>query len=470
MEEMEKQKRGQWGSSFGFLMAAVGSAVGLGNLWGFPYKMGVGGGFAFLIIYLILVVCVGFVVMIGELTLGRRTGKSVLGAYEELSGKCTILGIMGVLSPGLILGFYTMLGGYCIKYAIANLGDAFGAGWGVGDVDTSAYFASFTTDQMQTIIYTFVFVALTVLIVVGGVSGGIEKFTKVAMPALFFMLLIVIIRSVTLPGAGAGLAFVFKPNFEVFTGAGWVKVLALAGGQMFFSLSLGMGIMITYGSYLPKDENIQFSGIMIPFCDTLIAVMAGMAVMPAVFAMGLKPGQGPGLLFITLQTVFNHMGAVGPLFGFLFYVLVFIAAITSSISLLEVLVSVAIDKMTEKGKTPNRKTVSIIFGIVVFALGALVSADGLGANGLPKPFGFIWLDFLDFLSEGLMMPIGALVMCLLIGWWLGPKYLEDEITLGGHSFKAKGFIMFCFRIVAPAFIFLVLLGQLDSFLGFGWFS
>lgn len=470
MVKEKKEERGQWGSSFGFIMAAVGSAVGLGNLWGFPYKMGVGGGFAFLLIYLALAIFVGFVIMLGELTIGRKTGKSVLGAYQQLGKKCTILGVMGVLSPGLILGFYTMLGGYCIKYAIANLGDAFGASWGVGGAETAAYFTEFTTDQVQTVGYTFLFVALTVLIVVGGVAGGIEKFTKVAMPALFFMLLIVIVRSVTLPGAGAGLSFIFMPNFEVFTGSGWISVLALAGGQMFFSLSLGMGIMVTYGSYLPKKQDIQFNAIVIPFCDTLIAIMAALAIMPAVFAMGLEPNAGPGLLFITLQTVFASMGSVGPIFGFLFYVLVFIAAITSSISLLEVLVSVVIDKRTEKGKPAGRRTVSVVLGAIIFALGALVSLDGLGANGLPQPFGFIWLDFLDFLSEGLMMPIGALITSLLIGWWLGPKYLEEELTIAGNKFRAKGFIMFCFRFLAPAFVILVLIGQMDTFLKWGLFQ
>lgn len=466
---MEKENRGQWGSSFGFVMAAVGSAVGLGNLWGFPFKMGVGGGFAFLIIYLILAVFVGYVVMISELTIGRKTGKSVLGAYQDLSKKYTILGVFGVLSPALILGFYSMLGGYCIKYAVANLGDAFHASWGVGGANPADYFSAFTVDQVWTVGYSFIFVALTVLVVVGGVAGGIEKFTKVAMPALFFMLLIVIVRSVTLPGAGAGLEFVFKPNFEVFMGTGWISVLALAGGQMFFSLSLGMGIMVTYGSYLSKKEDIQFNAILIPFCDTLIAVMASLAIMPAVFAMGLEPDAGPGLLFITLQTVFSSMGSIGPFFGFLFYALVFIAAITSSISLTEVLVSVVIDKKAEKGDNMNRKTVSIIIGLIIFAEAALVSVDGLGANGLPQPLGFCWLDFLDLLSEGLMMPIGAMVMSLIVGWKLGLKFLESEITLEGNRFRARGYILFCLRFVAPILIFLVLLGQIDTFFKMDWF-
>lgn len=466
---METESRGQWGSSFGFIMAAVGSAVGLGNLWGFPYKMGVGGGFAFLILYLTLAIIVGYVIMLGELTIGRKTGKSVLGAYEELSKNYKILGIMGVLSPGLILGFYCMLGGYCMKYAIANLGDAFNASWGVAGANSAEYFTAFTTNQGATVLFSFVFVVLTVLIVIGGVSGGIEKFTKVAMPALFLMLLAVIIRSVTLPGASEGLKFIFSPNFEVFQGTGWISVLALAGGQMFFSLSLGMGIMVTYGSYLPKTQDIQQNAIIIPFCDTIIAVMASLAVMPAVFAMGIEPSAGPGLLFISLQTVFSSMGAVGPIFGFLFYALVFIAAITSSISLLEVLVAVVIDKQSAKGKNMSRKMVSLGIGAIIFALAALVSADGLGANGLPQPLGFCWLDFLDLLSEGIMMPIGALIMSLIVGWKLGPKYLEEEMTLEGNHFRAQNLIMFCFKFVAPIGVALVLVGQIDSFFKLGIF-
>nr|MCR5482389.1 sodium-dependent transporter [Clostridia bacterium] len=326
----------QWGSHFGFLMAAVGSAVGLGNLWGFPYKMGSHGGFAFLIIYLVLAVFVGYVIMMGELTIGRRSGKGAIGAYKAISEKFAIVGWMAYICPYLILSFYSMLGGWCLRYAIANIGDLFGAGWGTAGQDSGTFFTNLYLSQSTSTIYTVIFIVLTALIVMGGVSGGIEKFSKYAMPALFFMLIIVIIRSVTLPGAVEGLKFMFKPDFSVFQGTGWLSVLASAGGQMFFSLSLGMGIMITYGAYLPKETSIEKSSLIIPACDTLIALMAGVAVMPAVFAFGMEPGGGPGLLFVTLQAVFAEMGAIGPVFGFILYFLVFIAAITSSISLLEV--------------------------------------------------------------------------------------------------------------------------------------
>lgn len=459
--------KGQFGSNFGFLMAAIGSAVGLGNLWGFPYKMGANGGFAFLLLYLVLVVFVGYVIMMSELALGRSTGKGVIGAYKSLSEKYAFIGWMGVIAPWLILSFYSMLGGYCIKYAVANLGDLFGASWGVGGMDSGEYFGAFTSDMVQTVIFSLIFVLLTVLIVRNGVSGGIEKFTSIAMPALFVMLVIVIIRSVTLPGASEGLAFMFKPNWEAFQGAGWIRVLAVAGGQMFFSLSLGMSIMITYGSYIPKEQNLERSALVIPLADTLIAVMAGLATMPAVFATGLEPGAGPGLLFVTLQTVFDSMGAVGPFFGFLMYFLVFIAAITSSISLLEGTVAVVMDRYIEKGKKFNRKTITTVMGITIAVTASLVSMDGLGANGFPQFFGQgCWLDAIDLIAEGILMPLGACYMAIII-----PTSLVDkEATLNGAQFKTKGFYDFCIKFIAPIMMVLVLLGQMDGFFGLGMFG
>ena len=459
--------KGQFGSNFGFLMAAIGSAVGLGNLWGFPYKMGANGGFAFLLLYLVLVVFVGYVIMMSELALGRSTGKGVIGAYKSLSEKYAFIGWMGVIAPWLILSFYSMLGGYCIKYAVANLGDLFGASWGINGMDSGEFFGAFTSDMLQTVIFSLIFVFLTVLIVRNGVSGGIEKFTSIAMPALFVMLVIVIIRSVTLPGASEGLAFMFKPNWEAFQGAGWIRVLAVAGGQMFFSLSLGMSIMITYGSYIPKDQNLERSALVIPLADTLIAIMAGLATMPAVFATGLKPGAGPGLLFVTLQTVFDSMGAVGPFFGFLMYFLVFIAAITSSISLLEGTVAVVMDKYIEKGKKFNRKTITTVMGITIAITASLVSIDGLGANGFPQFFGQgCWLDAIDLIAEGILMPLGACYMAIII-----PTSLVDqEATLNGAQFKTKKFYDFCIKFIAPIMMVLVLLGQMDGFFGLGMFG
>lgn len=464
---MEQQSKGQWGSSFGFLMAAIGSAVGLGNLWGFPYKMGINGGFAFLILYLILVVLVGYVICLGELSLGRHYGKGVVGSYQALSKKYAFIGWFGWISPLLILGFYCMLGGYCLKYAIANLGDLFGAGWGVGSADSSAFFSDFYTDQVESVVFTLIFIALTTLIVRGGVSDGIEKFTKIAMPALFLFLVIVIIRSVTLPGAGAGLEFMFKPNWEVFKGSGFINVLASAGGQMFFSLSLGMGITVTYGSYMKKEANLEQSALIIPIADTVIAIMAGLAIMPAVFASGLDPASGPGLLFVTLQTVFSAMGSFGPIFGFLFYVLVFIAAITSSIALLEAVSSTIMDKQAEKGKSHNRKAVVTVMGLIVALEGAFIALDGLGSNGFPQIFGQgTWLDSFDLISEGILMPLGACYMAII----LPTELVDKEVSLNNNKFHTQIFFDFCIKFVAPLMMVLVLLGQIDTFFKFGIFS
>ncbi len=466
-KKQQENHKGQFGSNIGFLMAAVGSAVGLGNLWGFPYKMGANGGFAFLVLYLILVVLVGYVILMTELVLGRRTGKGVVGAYETLSKKYAFIGWMGAIAPWMILSFYSMLGGYCIKYAIANLGDLFGAGWGVNGQDSGAFFGEFTSDMLQTVIFSLIFVILTVLVVRGGVSGGIEKFTSIAMPALFVMLVIVIIRSVTLPGASAGIEFMFKPDWSAFEGTGWITVLSVAGGQMFFSLSLGMAIMIAYGSYIPKEQSLERSALVIPFADTIIAIMAGLATMPAIFASGLEPGQGPGLLFITLQTVFNSMGKFGPIFGFLMYGLVFIAAITSSISLLEGITAVAMDKAIEKGKKPNRKKYATMLGISIAITASLVSIDGLGANGFPQFFGqSTWLDSIDLISEGILMPLGACYCAIVIP----TAWVDEEVTLNGNKFRTKRFYDFCIKFVAPVMMVIILLGQLDSFFGLGMFS
>lgn len=458
----------KWGSNFGFIMAAVGSAVGLGNIWGFPYKMGVSGGFAFLLIYLILAILIGFVIMFGELLIGRSTGKSVMGAYRQLSKNYTFLGWLGFICPFLILSFYCSLGGYCMKYSIANLGDVFGAGFGVGGMDSGEFFGTFVADPVSSTIFGLIFVAITMLIIMAGVSGGIEKVVTIAMPVLFVLLLIVIVRSVTLPGASEGLAFMFAPNFAPFK-ENFVGVLSTAGGQMFFSLSLGMGCMITYGSYLEKKENIEKNSIIIILCDTLIAVMAGLAVMPAVFAMGMEPAGGPGLLFVTLQAVFGEMGAAGPIFGFLFYFLVFIAAITSSISLLEVATASVIDMIEAKGKVANRKKITPLLSIIVAVGVTIVSVDALGGGPLPQPMGFIWLDFFDLWSEGIFMPLGALCMSLIIGWKLGPEWIRKEQEQDGHVWKGVGFAMACFKVIAPIGMFFILIGQLNSFFGLGLF-
>ena len=484
------EERKGFGTNFGFLMAAVGSAVGLGNIWGFPNKMGASGGFTFLIIYLILAVLCGFIVMVGELAIGRKTGKGAVEAYHVLSKKFKWMGWMGILSAFFILFFYCALGGYCIKYVVLNVGDLFGAGFGsnamaaVADANGTSVgaevFGAFLGNPTEAIIYGLIFVAITMLIVIGGVGGGIEKVCSVGMPALFVMLLICIVRACTLPGAVNGLKYMFVPGWAVTNGViekapDFLTVLATAGGQMFFSLSLGMGAMITYGSYLQKKENLQKNAILIIVMDTLVALMAGLCVIPGRFA--LDPDGtlgGPKLLFITMQNVFSRMGGLGPIFGILFYLLVVFAAVSSSISLLEVIVAHFVDKARDAGKGDKRKPYTLIAAAAVGVGCILVCADALGTTGfapgnllgmtgdLPT-WAADWLDFWDMLSEGIMMPLGALLMSLMIGWEVGPEMVKAECEQSGHAMSGYGFFKICVKFITPLCMILILYGQIKEF-------
>ena len=477
------EERKGFGSNFGFLMAAVGSAVGLGNIWGFPNKMGANGGFTFLVIYLILAACCGIIVMVGELALGRKTGRGAVGAYQVLSKKFKWLGWLGILSAFLILFFYCALGGYCIKYVVLNVGDLFGASFGSNGLDGAGVFGAFMGNQMEAVIYGLIFVLLTMIIVMGGIGGGIEKVCSVGMPALFIILLICIIRACTLPGAVDGLKYMFVPGWALENGVikeapDFLSVLSTAGGQMFFSLSLGMGAMITYGSYLHKKENIEKNALLIVIMDTLVALMAGLCVIPGRFALDPTGALGgPSLLFVTMQNVFHKM-PLGALFGILFYLLVVFAAISSSISLLEVIVAHFCDKARDAGKGDKRKTYSLIAAVFVGLGCILICMDSLGGAGI-SPFNILgiekdvngnlpmwcdcWLDFFDCISEGILMPLGALLMCLCIGWELGPKMVDDECCLEGQSFKMKGFFNICVKFITPLCMILVLYGQIKDF-------
>ena len=477
------EERKGFGSNFGFLMAAVGSAVGLGNIWGFPNKMGANGGFTFLVIYLILAACCGIIVMVGELALGRKTGRGAVGAYQVLSKKFKWLGWLGILSAFLILFFYCALGGYCIKYVVLNVGDLFGASFGSNGLNGAEVFGAFMGNQMEAVIYGLIFVLLTMIIVMGGIGGGIEKVCSVGMPALFIILLICIIRACTLPGAVDGLKYMFVPGWALENGVikeapDFLTVLATAGGQMFFSLSLGMGAMITYGSYLHKKENIEKNALLIVIMDTLVALMAGLCVIPGRFALDPTGALGgPSLLFVTMQNVFHKM-PLGALFGILFYLLVVFAAISSSISLLEVIVAHFCDKARDAGKGDKRKVYSLIAAVFVGLGCILICVDSLGGAGI-SPFNILgiekdvngnlptwcdcWLDFFDCISEGILMPLGALLMCLCIGWELGPKMVDDECCLEGQSFKMKGFFNICVKFITPLCMILVLYGQIKEF-------
>ena len=478
------EERKGFGSNFGFLMAAIGSAVGLGNIWGFPNKMGANGGFTFLIIYLILAACCGFIVMMGELALGRKTGRGAIGAYKVLSKRFKWLGWLGVLSAFLILGFYCALGGYCLKYVTLNVGNLFHAGFGTGTLDGAGVFGALMANQGEAVIYGLIFVALTMIIVMGGVGGGIEKVCSVGMPALFVMLVICIIRSCTLEGASEGLKYMFVPGWALANGVikeapDFFSVVSTAGGQMFFSLSLGMAAMITYGSYLDKKENLQKNAIIIVVMDTLVALMAGLCVIPGRFALDPtgKLG-GLSLLFVTMQNVFDRMGAAGPIFGILFYLLVVFAAVSSSISLLEAVVAHFVDKARDQGKGDKRKLYSLIGAIGAGILCVIVCLDALGNAGI-SPANILgmrvdpsdkvptwsadWLDFFDCIAEGILMPLGALLMSIMYGWELRPEVVHAEATREGQKFGAYGWFRICIKYITPLAMLLVLYGQIKEF-------
>lgn len=484
-----ENNRDSWGSKLGFILASVGSAVGLGNIWGFPYKMGKSGGFTFLLIYVLLAVFVGLVIMASEFGLGRKIQSDVVGSYKAASKKFTWVGWMALLSPLFILAFYMVLGGYCVQYMSINLAELsfklsnlYGTTISGGDT-----FGAMLTNPVGCAIFTLALLILCMFIVKGGVSAGIEKFNQVGMPALFVMLIIVVIRSLTLPNAVEGLKFMFVPGYAVQAGfideaPSIISVLATAGGQMFFSLSLAMGIIVTYGSYLKKGENIVKSSGVIVFCDTLVALLAGLAVIPAAVANGISNGipvneialGGPKLLFVTLQDVFSNMGTFGSLFGVIFYLLVIIAAISSIISLIEVLTTFVIDSRTKKGKKAGRAAVSYIVCGIIALESLIVAIDGLGSNGVWVPFARFfpeglpafcdcWLDLFDCVSEGLMMPLGALITALMIGWYLRPKFILDELHDGINSSFFDKFYTVCIRFVVPIAMAFILAGQIIDF-------
>ena len=477
---MKSSERGSWGSNIGFLLAAIGSAVGLGNIWGFPYKMGKCGGFLFLLVYLALAVFVGFAIMLSELALGRKTGSGPILAYKSFTKRFAGVGWLALLAPTLIMTFYSVLGGYCIYYVIINLIGIFG-----GMPDSSS-FGALLTNPWISIGVLLLFMVICFLINRGGISGGIEKFNKVGMPALFVMLVIIIIRALTLPGSAEGLKFMFVPGYAVKAGfisesPSLISVLATAGGQMFFSLSLAMGAMITYGSYLNKNENLPKNSLVIVVFDTLVALMAGLAVIPAAVANGLKAGipfgemklAGPNLLFSTLQDVFHDMGPLGGVFGAIFYILVLIAAVSSAISLIEVIVTMFIDRNSLKGKKSDRGMITVLVCAAITVVACLVAADGLGSNGISPAELFklevagwndCWLDFMDCWSEGLAMPIGAMIMALIIGWEKGSDSLYGEIEKG-YSGNVHTFYRICIKYIVPVVMCFISAGSIGDFFG-----
>ena len=462
------EKKQSFGSNFGFLMAALGSAVGLGNLWGFPYKLGANGGFAFLLLYLILCVCVGFPLVLGEIALGRKTGKAAIEAYTQAKKPFRFNGVLQTIVPFFLISFYCTFGGYVVKYLIGSVGAFFG-----GSLATTAggdYFGAMLGNIPSALLFTFIFIAVTVAIVLGGVGGGIEKFCKYAMPALFVMLLIMIIKGLTLPGAAAGYEFMFKPDFSFLQSASsFFSVLKTAGSQMFFSLSLASACLIAYGSYLGKKENLETDAGVIVIGDTLAALLAGMAIIPAAFALGGEDAAmaGPSLLFVTMTNVFQSMGGfVGNLFQFIFWLLVFIAVLSSSIGMMEGGIAAVHDARAEKGKGTSRVAVILFMAAITIIGNFFTTADALG-DGWVNWFHILGqpdvLDVWDCIGEGILMPLTGLIMAIMLGWFI-PGYIDDEVMLGSN-FKTKKFVLFCTKWVGPIFMAMIVYGQIVSFWG-----
>ena len=439
------EKRSSFTSKLGFVLAAAGSAVGLGNIWRFPYLAAKYGGGIFLLVYIILAVTFGFTLMAAEIALGRKTGLSAIGAYEKLSKKFAFIGYIGALIPIIILPYYSVVGGWVIKYLFD-----FTVGKG-HDAALDGYFGEFITGTAQPIIWFALFVAITMAVVLLGVKNGIEKASKVLMPVLILLSLFIAIYVMFLPGAWDGVIYYIKPDFANFS----YKTIIAAMGQQFYSLSLAMGIMITYGSYMKKEVNVEKAIHQIEIFDTGVAFLSGLMIIPAVFVFsgGDKDalGKGASLMFETLPKVFEGMPG-GQIIGSLFFVLVLLAALTSSVSLAETVVSILQDKL----KIDRRLTcIIVLIGCLVIGL---PSALGYGVLGGIKILGMQFLDLFDFISNSILMPIAAILTCIFVGYIVKPKAVIEEIEESA-PFKAKKMFCVIIKYIAPIFLVVILVSS-----------
>lgn len=437
-----------FGSKIGFILAAAGSAVGLGNIWRFPYLAAKYGGGIFLITYIILVVTFGFSLMVTEISLGRKTGKSVIGAYKSADKRFGFLGPVASLVPFIITPYYCVIGGWVLKYLVTFVsGNA-------TEATSDEFFGGFISQLGQPAAYFVVYAALTAVVVIFGVEKGIESVSKILMPMLIILSIGIAVYTMTLPGAGAGVKYYLLPNFEGFTIDKFLKTIVAAMGQLFYSMSLAMGIMVTYGSYMRKQDSIEGSTRQVSFFDTAIAMIAGLIIVPSVFVFSGGDADalnaGPGLMFVTLPKVFDSMSG-GHIVGGAFFILVAFAALTSSVSLLETMVSI----VSEKFKL-QRVGSTIVCVIIVLIMGMLSVLGYSNWSGVTI-FGYQILDFFDFVSNNIMMPIVALITCILVGYVVKPKYIEDETTLNGEVFRSKGLYEVMTKYVCPAFMIIILL-------------
>ncbi|NDV45925.1 sodium-dependent transporter [Paludibacter sp. 221] len=450
---MADNNRANFGSKLGVVAAAAGSAVGLGNIWRFPYELGQSGGGAFLLIYIVCIVLLGLPIMTSEFLIGRMSQSNAVGAFRKLGPKGSkwwLVGVMGVLSAFFIMGFYVVVSGWTLEYIVQAVTNSFAN----KDTETlTRAFTDFSTGTWRPIIWMTLFLVITCVIIVGGVKNGIEKSAKFMMPLLLIIIVALGVRAVTLPGGAEGLRFLFKPDFSKIDSS----VVLNAMGQAFFSLSLGMGCMITYGSYINKKNHLAHTVLEVTFVDTIIAVLASIAIFPAVFSFGINPEQGPTLVFITLPNIFAHMPG-GLIWSLLFFILLSIAALTSTISLLEVIVAF----FTEEFKMSRAKA-AIIASAGIWVLGVCASLS-MGVWSDVHIFGFTIFDFLDNITSKIMMPLGGLLIALFAGWVMKKDQMLGELSNNGKYktayFRAYYFIV---RFVAPVAILMIFLNQLGVF-------
>jgi NSS family neurotransmitter:Na+ symporter len=436
---MENYTRG-FSSNIGAMLAAAGGAVGLGNIWRFPYMLGQNGGGAFLLVYVFFVILIGVPLMMTEFIIGRRAQSNVVGAYRKLShgrkGWVT-LGIFGIVAAFLIYAFYSVVAGWTLNYIVMACSGQLS---GKEPEIITQLFKSFTQGSFWPLVNQAFFLILTASVIVMGVQKGIEKVSKILMPILFILLILMSVRSLTL-GAGAkeGLAFLFNPDFSKLTGSSILAAL----GQSFFSLSIGMGAMVTYGSYIRKEDKLFNTSLWIAGCDSLVAILAGIVIFPAVFAFGMNPASGPELVYIVLPNVFNSMPA-GTLFAVIFFVLLGIAALTSTISLLEILVAFGVEEFHWK-----RGVASFFSTLLVFLIGAFCNLS-FGPLKDATLFGKTIFDLFDLITASYLMPIGALLMTIFLGWFFPKVEVKDELSNGG-TLKVKAFELYYFvlRFIAP---------------------
>ncbi|MEE1315336.1 MAG: sodium-dependent transporter [Faecalimonas sp.] len=443
-------KRSNFSSKIGFVLAAAGSAVGLGNIWRFPYLAAEYGGGTFLLVYVILAVTFGFTLMTAEIAIGRKTGVSAIEAFKKLDKRFGFLGILAALVPILIFPYYSVIGGWVMKYLVVYItGDGVAA---AGD----AYFHTFISSTTEPLGWFFLFIALTAIVVLCGVQKGIENVSKFMMPVLIVLTIIVAVYVCTLDGAMEGMIYYIKPNLKNLS----AKTLLAASGQMFYSMSLAMGIMITYGSYLKKDNHIEKSVHQIEIFDTGIAFFSGLMVIPAVFAFSGSEdlGAGPGLMFMTLPKVFHSM-PFGDVIGALFFILVLFAALTSSISLMETVVSIVCDKSGWK-----RKPVCLCVMVFSLLLGA-PSSLGFGVWSHIAPLGMPILDAFDFLTNSVMMPVVAILTCIIIGFIVKPKLVADEVKVTDGTFKSQKLFTVMIKWICPIFLIAILASSILSAFG-----